>query len=894
MSAMWFKAIDVSRFRQFRAAVEVRDLAPGLNVIAGDNEEGKSTLLQAVRAALFDKYTSSVADAYRPYGESVSPRVGLVFEIDAVEYRLDKVFSRKKDGEAMLSADDGRRWEGPQAEDALAELLGFSYAQRGASKPEHQGLAGLLWVEQARAFEAVALSDQSRRQLHSVFDTEMSELLGGEHGEALHRRVAELRDTYFDKRDKPRGDYRQLQERHARLAERLEQASLDLRAYEHKTDQLDKHQAALRSYLDDRALEKAQAKLRDARDRHARVQALAGQVEAGRQKLSLSEAEQKAARLAWETRSKLVQEQQQAQQVLNRARELLAQRETEVEPAGTAVDALQAKLATEKQNKAAHEGRLRRARDAEQLARLTTEQKVLDAVLEQARAADAARRRCQTQRDAIRVTTESLDALRSAEHDRLLAEVRLRAAATRVDYRLQPAAPVQLAGKPIQGEDSVLVTEASALEVDGIGSFTIHPGGEDLDRLQAQLQAQERMLQDQLGELGVADIGAAEGAFKARQAFENEAKEHKARLSGLAPHGLSELEERVASLDSQRQALLSRIGEGDQGHGEPLALERELGELDDRIVALETELTLGQRVFGERREAVVEAGAAARSAQSQAQAVQQALEAARRTGPDDRLAGMLADAERGLELDKQQLAALERTLEAENPEVVAFEVARCATALDQVKADLGRLEREVNDLGVELTALGQRGLAEELAQVESEHAAVRRELNHIETQALAVDLLYRTLDAALKRAKEALAQPVIARLLPYLRQLIPGAEPSISEDMVLTGIRRENATEPFTDLSIGTREQLAVLVRLAYADLLSEQGMPVTVVLDDALVNSDDERRERMKAILYQAAQRYQVLVLTCHGREYRDAGGCFIRLADCKAGDDQQKKGAL
>ena len=53
MSAMWFKAVEVSRFRQFRAVVELRDLAPGLNVIAGDNEEGKSTLLQAIRAVHF-------------------------------------------------------------------------------------------------------------------------------------------------------------------------------------------------------------------------------------------------------------------------------------------------------------------------------------------------------------------------------------------------------------------------------------------------------------------------------------------------------------------------------------------------------------------------------------------------------------------------------------------------------------------------------------------------------------------------------------------------------------------------------------------------------------------------------------------------------------------------
>ena len=886
MSAMWFKSVDVSRFRQFRAAVEVRDLAPGLNVIAGDNEEGKSTLLQAIRAGLFDKYTSSVADAYRPYGESVSPRVGLVFEIDAVEYRLDKVFSRKKDGEATLTASDGRRWEGPQAEAFLAELLGFGYAPRGASKPEHQGLAGLLWVEQARAFEEVTLSDQSRQQLHRVFDSEISELLGGEHGEALHRRIGELREAYFDKRDKPRGDYRQLQDKQSRLAERLEQARLELRAYEHKTDQLDKRQATLRSYLDDLALEQAQAKLREVQEKQTRVQALAGQVEAGRQRLDLSEAEQKAARLAWETRAKLIQEQQQAEAALSRARELLAQRETEVEPAREAVEALKAAIAAGKEDRIAQEARLRGARDAETLARLTAEKQGLDTRLKDARAAEAARRACQAQRDAIRVTAGSLEVLRSVEHDRALAEVRLRAAATRVDHRLQRSAPVRLAGQAMQGEGSVLVTETSLLEVDDIGTFTIHPGGEDLDSLRARMHEHARTLEERLAELGVADIREAEGALKTGQALESEANAHTARLSGLAPDGVGALEERLASLDSQRQALRSRVGEGAEAPGDPVALEHALGALVDTLTALEGELAQRQRVFGERRDAVVEAGAAARSAQIHAQALDEALQTARKASSDDRLAGALADADRAVQDAKQRLAALALALQAENPDAVAAEVERCEAALDQVKSDIGRLEREVNDLAVELTALGQRGLAEELAQVESEHAAVERELKHTEAQALAVDLLYRTLDAALKRAKDAIAQPVIARLLPYLRQLLPGAEPSISEDMVLTGIRRESTTEPFQDLSIGTREQLAVLVRLAYADLLSEQGMPVTVILDDALVNSDDERRDRLKAILYQAAKRYQVLVLTCHEREYRDAGGTFIRLADCKAAD--------
>ena len=885
MSAMWFKSVEVSRFRQFRAAVEVRNLAPGLNVIAGDNEEGKSTLLQALRAALFDRYTSSVADTYRPYGDSVSPRIALVFEHDGVEYRLDKVFSRKKDGEVVLTGSDGRRWEGPQAEEFVAGLLGFSYAPRGASKAEHQGVAGLLWVEQAQAFEAVALSEQTRRQLHTVFDAEMSELLGGEHGEALHRRIGERRAAYFDRRGRPRGDYRRCQDTQARLAVQLERARLDLQDYEYKTDQLEKRRQALRSYLDDRTLEKAQAKLRGARDQQVRVEALASQVEGCRQKLDLTEAEQKAARMAWESRSKLVQEQRQAQLALSAAGEQLAKREAEVGPAGEAVDALKGRIADARADKMAQEARLRSARDAEQLTRLTTEARELEARFEKAAAAEAARRRCLSRRDAIRVTPDSLDALRRVEQTRALAEVRLHSAATRLDHRLQASAPVRLADQPIRGEGSILVTETSALDIDDVGRFTIHPGGENLDGLRTQMQDAARVLQDQLSDLDVENISAAESALNLRQALDSEARAHQARLSGLAPQGLGELETRRASVDRQRQLLLAKVGENTQAYADPLALEHRLGELAESILALETELVERQREFTECREAAVEAAAETRSAQTHAQAQDRALETVRQTATDDTLAAALADAERAVELGLQQFAALKRALAAESPDTVALEVERCEQALGQVKADIAQLENEINDLSVELNVLGQRGLAEELAQIESDYASASRELKHVESQALAVNLLYRTLDDALRSAKQAVAQPVIAKLVPYLRQLLPGAEPSISEDMVLTGIQRGSTAEPFTHLSIGTREQLAVLVRLAYADLLSEQGIPVTVILDDALVNSDDERRERMKAILYRAAKRYQLLVLTCHEREYRDAGGTFIRLADCKPG---------
>ena len=83
---MWFKSIDVSRFRQFRATVGVRDLAPGLNVIAGDNEEGKSTLLQQVSANL----AQELSVCYATGEESLRQHFGAVQDRGALGRQIGK------------------------------------------------------------------------------------------------------------------------------------------------------------------------------------------------------------------------------------------------------------------------------------------------------------------------------------------------------------------------------------------------------------------------------------------------------------------------------------------------------------------------------------------------------------------------------------------------------------------------------------------------------------------------------------------------------------------------------------------------------------------------------------------------------------------------------------
>ena len=87
-------------------------------------------------------------------------------------------------------------------------------------------------------------------------------------------------------------------------------------------------------------------------------------------------------------------------------------------------------------------------------------------------------------------------------------------------------------------------------------------------------------------------------------------------------------------------------------------------------------------------------------------------------------------------------------------------------------------------------------------------------------------------------------------------------------------LTRNGQQEALDILSGGTREQVAILTRLAFARLFAAAGRPVPVILDDALVHSDDDRIEAMFDALHRTARDQQILVLTCRQRAFAALGG--------------------
>lgn len=73
--------------------------------------------------------------------------------------------------------------------------------------------------------------------------------------------------------------------------------------------------------------------------------------------------------------------------------------------------------------------------------------------------------------------------------------------------------------------------------------------------------------------------------------------------------------------------------------------------------------------------------------------------------------------------------------------------------------------------------------------------------------------------------------------------------------------------------SVDPREE-RVETRLAFARLFARTGTQVPVILDDALVHSDDDRIEAMFTALHRVARDQQILVLTCRQRAFAALGG--------------------
>ncbi len=123
------------------------DLKPGLNVVRGPNEAGKSTIQRAIEVGLFRRPTSSSdeLDGLRRWGtRDAPPTVELDFEEDGVPGKITKVFAGSK-GTVELRTGSDVLTDPAAIDHVVASLTGLPTEKffRATASVHHQELIGL-------------------------------------------------------------------------------------------------------------------------------------------------------------------------------------------------------------------------------------------------------------------------------------------------------------------------------------------------------------------------------------------------------------------------------------------------------------------------------------------------------------------------------------------------------------------------------------------------------------------------------------------------------------------------------------------------------------------------------------------------------------------------------
>ncbi|MFG1220973.1 AAA family ATPase [Xanthobacter wiegelii] len=866
---MRVRRLRIENFRKFRAPVVVEGFTDGLNLVCEPNETGKSTVLDALRAALFERHSakSERIRSFRPQGDEVAPSVELAFDVNGEEWRLTKRFLLSPS--VMLEGPQGR-FASDAAEEKLQGLLGFAPAGNRGADDDSRGALGLLWVEQGQSFLLGSPGETARRTLEEALAGEIGAVTGGRRAKAVVAQVEKALEDFLTPGGKPTKRLKLAME--AAEAARLSatERARELEQFEGVLEQLEYKRNERRRLVRDIEDPQTDADLKTLDEDIARARAAGQALEIA----TLAVREQSGRRTALEERragrEKLAGQLREAEAKVARAAESVSAHAEVIGHARSAEKAAAAALDAARAGLREAETR----RDQSVAERAAAERRLAFASafarLDRAEALAADIRARESRIAASRMDAAAMDRLRQLEDAESAARAQAEAGAATLTVTLEPGAPeILLDGVPL-GEGAIRLSRPRTLAIPGVGTLAFAPPPSGEPAL-ARLRAARRDLADFLSGVGQDAPQAARAAGRARAIDEAELLGLKTRLKAECPAdaalGIP------AGLDPLRGALAG--------------VERPAPEAKDAgfsAADVETPYRAARAAEAEaaaRREAALESLKAGELKEVALTAALERAEAERA-----RLAADLA-AECAAVPDADLAAALEAARAAEARALVDCDTARRAAEgldadgfirrrdglrkrRDTLQSQLPELAGAVARLEEQARTLGGEGPATRKAAADEEAEAAAAALARLKGEADTLALLLKVLKEAQQDAARRYLAPVTRRIEPYVRRLLPSASLSFGEDLkprLLTRAGREEAAEI---LSKGTQEQIAILTRLAFADLLIDKGQPASLVLDDALVFADDDRFDTMMDILSEASGRMQVLVLSCRASAYR------------------------
>nr|WP_314092341.1 DNA-binding protein [uncultured Shinella sp.] len=865
------RLFNVKRFAGRGVAIE--GIGDGVNVLCAANEFGKSTSFEALHALFFQPYSGTPGDIQRlrPYSGG-NPLVEADIATGEGGFRITKQYYGGRSARVIDLGSGRLVAQADEAENFISGLI------RGGTA----GPAGLLWVRQGitgmekRSRPEEEGEKQVRQSLLESVQGEVEAVTGG-------RRMAEIMTTVKEAlsdmvtttgRPKAGGRYAaaieerdRLAEDEARLASEVSRLREALSRRANAAARLAEIDSALDRVERRTAVEKAQISFDAAKAQNEKLKTAEAELKLFRERRNGAEREFKAFTAAREKaivlqKSLTSAEANRTEAVMNRreAADAIEKARENVELAEAQEQELRERLA---RFDAATKAREAFERLADLKERLAEAEKVRQGIEES-----------EAQLALLKIPAKAIDELQAREVE--IAKLRAIDEAARpslsIHYEADAAGTVTLNGKPLKdGEDRTYEGQAR-LAVPGFGTITLRsnrPGRND-DQL-VQAEAARSAL---LASMGVDSLSAARDRQEKAQQVDADLRELRGRLSFIAPEGLPKLREDVAAAGSISLEVLDP-------KEDPTLLRTALTEAEERRNKARLALREVEPNQSRADEAFVAAETTLASLMSDQVQLVAILGPEETRGARERsLSATLADLDQSLlEAEAHVLRLGENVGDLESIEAALTRARSIEAAADK---EINALRETMAGLNAEIRAQSEEAVEEKWREtVEALTTATAR----VEAFVREVAVLQRVttaLETARSEARELYLKPVMAELGPLLRLLFDDVSITFDDKTLLPQTILRNGQEEDVDrLSGGMREQLSVLTRLAFARLLARDGRPAPVILDDALVYSDDDRIEKMFDALHRQSRDQQIIVFSCRQRAFQKLGGNVLHMTE-------------
>lgn len=852
------------------------NFADGVTLIEGPNEIGKSTIVEAIHTLFKEMESSNKQNvkAIQPVGKDVGSKVEAEVMTGDYHFIYSKTYNKSKQTTLQILKPKPEQLTGREAHERAEQIL---------DETIDMVLWNALLVEQGKEIAGANLANSAGLAL--ALDAAAGTPTDSSDDSALYAAVQSEYEKYFTLKA---GKSRIADQESVLMAMRDEVASARASLAEVEIDA----EALQRSMTEAKRLEDVLPGLRNKVGEHdaawKAIEALNENVIAKASELAGGDALYEAAQRDLERRRLLTLKLAEHQASFTEHRERLAPQAEQLQSLKSAYDAADQKL--------------KEARDRHQAARTSAESAIADEkhignvqalqkskkklvqVVEHSEDLAAARQAL----SGIKIDPKKLDELRSAERELQIALARRDASASLIEITAEKALQFEINDKAVElaDGDSAIRSAAAALDVriPGIATIRVSPSQSagdleaELDRFQSQLDAL-------LVKYGVNDLADAVAVEARRASAEQEVKNASEEVEELLDG--ESLTERQGYAEDIRLLVDSYIAERPPEPPLPVSLKDAAAEssvagklLSESEDALSSAQATAEELRDEQEKLSADCRVAAQEVlgmERTAEELQNQLTEAQALESD---ADLEASGKSRLE-QKSRLetdyGTLQSQLDAASPDATEALLSNARDTLHRAEKDSQEELRNCAVLEDRLTKAQADGRFETLENTEHKLQALDSEYTATRRRADAAKRLWDTISKHRDSARKAYVKP-LKEGIERLGKIVFGTDFEVELDDAWRLVSRTQAgqTIPFDDLSVGTREQLGILTRLAAARIVASQG-GVPLIIDDALGFSDPGRLESMGAAIASAGKDCQVILLTCTPGRFMHVGNAEV-----------------